>query len=87
MKGVFIVAATSRPDLIDPALLRPGRIDKHIRIDYPNEQEIDEIMEIYKGPIVGINKEEVIGKLLGMSQADVVSFFKESRIHLSDKIV
>jgi len=37
MKGVYIVAATSRPDLIDPALLRPGRIDKHVRIDYPNK--------------------------------------------------
>lgn len=36
--GVFIVAASSRPEMIDPALLRPGRIDKHIYLEYPNEQ-------------------------------------------------
>ena len=35
--GVYMVAATSRPDLIDPALLRPGRIDKSILCDHPNE--------------------------------------------------
>lgn len=40
MKGVYIVAASSRPDLIDPAILRPGRIDKHVRIDLPNKEEI-----------------------------------------------
>ena len=38
--GVYIVAATSRPDMIDPALLRPGRIDKSILCDYPNEVHI-----------------------------------------------
>ena len=37
MEGVFIVAASSRPDLIDPALLRPGRIDNHIFLEYPTD--------------------------------------------------
>ena len=36
MEGVFIVAASSRPDLIDPAILRPGRIDIHIYLEYPS---------------------------------------------------
>lgn len=36
--GVFIVAASSRPEMIDPALLRPGRIDKHVYLEYPNEE-------------------------------------------------
>ena len=35
IEGVFIVAASSRPDLIDPALLRPGRIDSHQYLEYP----------------------------------------------------
>ncbi|CAI8007733.1 Peroxisomal ATPase pex1 [Geodia barretti] len=43
--GVYIVAATSRPDMIDPALLRPGRIDKSILCDYPNEEERLDILK------------------------------------------
>lgn len=35
--GVYLVAATSRPDLIDPAVLRPGRLDKHLFFDLPSE--------------------------------------------------
>lgn len=69
MRGVFIIAASSRPDLIDPALLRPGRIDKHIRLDYPSEEEIEEIMQIYRGPIQleGVSKQEVVRGLSGLS--------------------
>jgi peroxin-1 len=36
LQGVFLVAATSRPDKIDPALLRPGRLDQHIYVGYPD---------------------------------------------------
>ncbi|CAK88161.1 unnamed protein product (macronuclear) [Paramecium tetraurelia] len=89
MKGVYIVAASSRPDLIDPAILRPGRIDKHVRIDLPNKEEILQILEIYKGPLEfdGIAEEDIADSLFGLSQADVVSFFKEARIYLTDRIV
>ncbi|GAA5997379.1 AAA family ATPase peroxin 1 [Rhodotorula paludigena] len=45
LDGVYVLAATSRPDLIDPALLRPGRLDKSILCDMPNEQDRLEIMQ------------------------------------------
>lgn len=39
LEGVYVLAATSRPDLIDPALLRPGRLDKSLLCDMPNAQD------------------------------------------------
>jgi peroxin-1 len=38
ISGVYIVAASSRPDLIDPAVLRPGRLDAHLFLDYPQPE-------------------------------------------------
>lgn len=44
LEGVYVLAATSRPDLIDPALLRPGRLDKSYYIGYPDESERELIL-------------------------------------------
>ncbi|TDL24400.1 AAA-domain-containing protein [Rickenella mellea] len=46
LDGVYVLAATSRPDLIDSALLRPGRLDKSLLCPMPNEQDRKEILEI-----------------------------------------
>ena len=45
-RGIFILAATSRPELLDPALLRPGRFDKRLRCQLPNLQERRQILDI-----------------------------------------
>lgn len=45
-RGVFILAATSRPDLLDPALLRPGRFDKCLHCSLPNESERRDILTV-----------------------------------------
>jgi peroxin-1 len=45
LSGVYVLAATSRPDLIDPALLRPGRLDKSLLCDMPNEEDRLDILQ------------------------------------------
>lgn len=55
-----MIMATNRPDTLDPALLRPGRLDRKIEIPLPNEQARLEILKIHAGPIA---KHGEIGKL------------------------
>jgi 26S proteasome regulatory subunit T4 len=54
-----MIMATNRPDTLDPALLRPGRLDRKIEIPLPNEQARLEILKIHAGPIA---KHGEIGK-------------------------
>lgn len=42
--GVFLMAATNRPDIIDPAVLRPGRLDKILYVGFPNEDDRIDIL-------------------------------------------
>ncbi len=51
LEGVFILAASSKPHLIDPALLRPGRIDKHVFLDYPTKEERIDLLKIFEDAI------------------------------------
>ncbi len=44
---IVVIASTSRPDLIDPALLRPGRLDKHFYIGFPTKSDIISILKIW----------------------------------------
>lgn len=58
---VKIIMATNRPDTLDPALLRPGRLDRKIEIPLPNEQARLDILKIHAGPIA---KHGEVGKCL-----------------------
>jgi proteasome-associated ATPase len=60
LQDVVIILATNRPDLIDPAILRPGRIDRKIKVKRPGKAECKEIFEIYLTPELPIDP-----KLLG----------------------
>ena len=44
-RGVFVIAATNRPDIIDPAMLRPGRLDKLLYVPLPSREERQQILE------------------------------------------
>ena len=74
MKGVFVLAATNRPDIVDPALLRPGRFDKQILVPVPDEKARLEIFKIHtRGmPLAkDVNLEELAKKTEGYSGADI----------------
>ena len=47
LKNVVLIGATNRPDIIDPALLRPGRFGKHIEVGLPNREARVEILKIH----------------------------------------
>lgn len=51
LTGVKVVMATNRPDILDPALLRPGRLDRKVEIPLPNEASRMDIIKIHSGPI------------------------------------
>lgn len=53
---VKMIMATNRPDVLDPALLRPGRLDRKIEIPLPNEQSRMEILKIHAGPITKLGE-------------------------------
>ncbi len=59
LQDVVIILASNRPDLIDPAILRPGRIDRKIKVLRPDEEGGREILKIYLTPDLPIDKVEI----------------------------
>jgi len=84
--GVIIVAATNRPDVLDPALLRPGRFDRHIVVDMPDLQERDKILQIHcrnipMGPDVDLKR--IARATPGSSGADLANLVNEAALYAS----
>lgn len=83
LKNVVFIAATNRPDLVDQALLRPGRIDKMIMIEAPDEKTRVEILKVHlKGvPIAkDVDIKEIAAKTEGFSGADLEALVRESAL-------
>lgn len=80
--GIIVIAATNRIDTLDPALLRPGRFDRHIEVPLPDKKEREEILNLYlKGkPLGDINVEDLAGKTVYFSGAKLESFVNEAAI-------
>jgi transitional endoplasmic reticulum ATPase len=81
MKDVVVMAATNRPELVDPALLRPGRFDRHILVSPPNEKAREEIFKVHtaKMPLAkGINMENLAKKTANYSGADIEAVCREA---------
>jgi cell division protease FtsH len=80
---VIIMAATNRPDVLDPALLRPGRFDRHIVIDRPGWKERKAILEIHaRGKVLAddVNMETLARGTSGMTGADLENLANEAAL-------
>lgn len=81
--NVIVMAATNRPDILDPALLRPGRFDRHIVIDSPDIKGRKAILEVHaKGKSLSpeANLEVIAKQTPGFSGADLANLLNESAI-------
>lgn len=76
-----LIMATNRPDTLDPALLRPGRLDRKIEIPLPNEQARLEIMKIHSAPVNksgDIDYESIVKLSDGFNGADLRNVITEA---------
>jgi cell division protease FtsH len=81
--GVVVMAATNRPEVLDPALLRPGRFDRQVEIPLPNQRERAAILIVHaKGKVLGpdVDLEVVARSTPGFSGADLANLVNEAAI-------
>lgn len=81
--NIIIIAATNRPDVLDPALLRPGRFDRQVVIDLPDLKDREEILEVHakKKPIEkSIELKKIAERTPGFSGADLANVLNEAAI-------
>ena len=80
---VIVMAATNRPDVLDPALLRPGRFDRRVMLDLPDRADREEILRIHaiKKPLAeDVNFTVIAERTPGFSGADLYSLMNEGAI-------
>jgi cell division protease FtsH len=82
-KGVIIMAATNRPEILDPALLRPGRFDRQVLVDRPDINGREAILKIHSrnvllGPDVDLRK--IAGRTPGFVGADLANIINEAAL-------
>ena len=82
-EGIIMIAATNRPDILDPALLRPGRFDRQIVVDRPDIKGREAILKVHvKGKPVGIdvNLETIAQRTPGFTGADLSNLVNEAAL-------
>jgi len=81
---VVVIAATNRGDLLDNALVRPGRFDRRIIVDYPDVEGRKDIMKIHsqgKPFVAGVDWDKVAKRTVGFSGADLENMLNEAAIY------
>ncbi|HRY63115.1 MAG TPA: ATP-dependent zinc metalloprotease FtsH [Patescibacteria group bacterium] len=82
-EGVIVLAATNRPDVLDPALLRPGRFDRRVTVDLPDLKDREEILKIHalgKPLAADVKLNVVAARTPGFSGADLANLLNEAAI-------
>ncbi len=81
--GVIIVGATNRPEILDPALLRPGRFDRHVLVDRPDIKGREEILEVHIRGVKmakGIDLKVIAARTPGFVGADLANLVNEAAL-------
>ena len=82
-EGVILVAATNRPDVLDPALLRPGRFDRQVTVNHPDLRGRSEILKVHtkKVPVAAdVELEKIARGTPGFSGADLANLVNEAAL-------
>jgi cell division protease FtsH len=82
-EAVIVLAATNRPDVLDPALLRPGRFDRHVTLDLPDRRDREAVLSVHvrKVPLdADVDLARIAGVTPGFSGADLKNLVNEAAI-------
>lgn len=82
-EGVIVMAATNRPDILDPALLRPGRFDRQVTVNYPDLRGREDILKVHsaKKPLGGdVDLHKVAQTTVGFTGADLANLLNEAAL-------
>ncbi|MFA5131631.1 MAG: ATP-dependent zinc metalloprotease FtsH [Patescibacteria group bacterium] len=82
-QNIIVIAATNRPDVLDPALLRPGRFDRRVMIDLPDLKDREEVLLVHarKKPLAkNVDLKKIAQRTAGFSGADLANILNEAAI-------
>ena len=82
-EGIIIIAATNRPDVLDPALLRPGRFDRQVTVSLPDKKAREEILSVHaRNKILDkkVTLENLAKRTPGFSGADLENLLNEAAL-------
>lgn len=83
-EGIIIMAATNRADILDPALLRPGRFDRQVRVGYPDIRGREAILQVHarKKPMEStVDFHKIAQSTIGFTGADLANLLNEAALH------
>ena len=86
--GVIIMAATNRPEILDPALLRPGRFDRQVALDRPDIKGREQILHVHAKQLTlgqDVDLAAVAAKTAGLAGADLANIVNEAALHAARK--